>query len=148
MELHHLHVAQRQARAQRHREAVAALVARGRVELYIVGPPPVASSTARLHEDEFPGAHVDQQHARERAAVASFTSSIGAVLLEAGRRPPPTPARRERLMISMPVRSPLWHGAVEGLAGERLLVQRAVGIAVEEAADLVLRARARAPPPA
>ncbi len=32
----------------------------------------------------------------------------------------------------------LVHGAVEGLAGERLLVQRAVRVAVEEAADLVL----------
>ena len=30
------------------------------------------------------------------------------------------------------------HGAVEGLAGKGLAVQRAVGIAVEEAADLVL----------
>ena len=30
------------------------------------------------------------------------------------------------------------HGAVEGLAGEGLAVQRAVGVAVEEAADLVL----------
>ena len=31
------------------------------------------------------------------------------------------------------------HGAVEGLAGEGLAVQRAVGIAVEEAADLVFQ---------
>jgi hypothetical protein len=31
----------------------------------------------------------------------------------------------------------LVHRAVEGLAGERLLVDRAVGIAVEEAAELV-----------
>ena len=33
----------------------------------------------------------------------------------------------------------LVHGAVEGLAGERLAVQRAVWIAIEEAADLVLQ---------
>ena len=44
----------------------------------------------------------------------------------------------------------LVHRAVEGLAGERLLVDRAVGIAVEEAAELVLeladaRACARSP---
>ena len=32
----------------------------------------------------------------------------------------------------------LVHGAVEGLPGERLLVDRAVGVAVEEAAELVL----------
>ena len=41
----------------------------------------------------------------------------------------------------------LVHRAVEGLPGERLLVNRAVGIAVEEAAELVLelvdRARSR-----
>ncbi len=40
----------------------------------------------------------------------------------------------------------LVHGAVEGLSGERLLVDRAVGIAVEETAELVLQladARAR-----
>jgi len=30
------------------------------------------------------------------------------------------------------------HGAVEGLAGERLLVDRAVGVSIEEAAELVL----------
>ena len=33
----------------------------------------------------------------------------------------------------------LVHGAVEGLAGKGLAVQRAVGIAIEEAADLVLQ---------
>ena len=38
----------------------------------------------------------------------------------------------------MPVRSPLVHGAIERLPGERLLVDRAVGVAVEEAAELVL----------
>ena len=32
----------------------------------------------------------------------------------------------------------LVHGAVEGLAGERLLMHGAVGIAIEEAAELVL----------
>ncbi len=33
----------------------------------------------------------------------------------------------------------LVHGAIEGLAGEGLAVQRAVGIAVEETADLVFQ---------
>ena len=41
-------------------------------------------------------------------------------------------------MISMPVRSPLCTVRSNVWPGERLLVQRAVGIAVEEAAELVL----------
>ena len=105
----------------------------------MVGPPPVASSTAfALHEDEFARAHVDHQHARDRVAVARLDELHGAVLLE------PLDARRPHLLGEAvddldAGEVALVHGAVEGLAGEGLLVQRAVGIAVEEAAELVLQ---------
>jgi hypothetical protein len=93
--------------------------------LYIVGPPPVASSTA-----------FDQQHAGERA-VGGGDEVERAMLLQ------PVDAARPHLLGQAvddldAGQVALVHGAVEGLAGEGLLVHRAVRIAVEEAAELVL----------
>ena len=42
-------------------------------------------------------------------------------------------------MISIPAEVALVHGPVKTLAGKRLAVERLVGIAVEEAADLVFK---------
>ena len=150
MELHHLHVAQRQAGAQRHRQAVAALVARRRVVL--VHRRPAAGREQhrlRLHE------HVARRcacrsSARRRSHRRRRLDQLDrAMLLE------PLDAARPDL-LGEPVddldagQVALVHRAVEGLAGERLLVDRAVGIAVEEAAELVLELadaldRARSP---
>ena len=108
--------------------------------LYIVGPPPVASSVAlRPHEQRRAGAHVE--HAARRRAPepsAAGISSTRAVLLEPPHVAPPD-------LLGEPVDDldagevALVHGAVEGLPGERLLVDRAVRVAVEEAAELVLQ---------
>ena len=68
MELHHLHVAQRQSEAQRHREAVAALVPRRRVEtVHRRAAARGEQHRLRLHEHVVAGADVDEQHARRRA---------------------------------------------------------------------------------
>ena len=73
----------------------------------------------------------------ERLAVARRDQRHRAVLLQPLDRPRPH-------LLHQPVDDldagevALVHGAVEGLAGEGLAVQRAVGVAVEEAADLVL----------
>jgi hypothetical protein len=70
------------------------------------------------------------------------------MLLKAADRPRPH-LLHQPVDDLVPVRSPLLHGAIEGLAGEGLAVQRAVGIAVEEAADLVRQfAHARRSTPA
>ena len=88
-------------------------------------------------ETEFAGAHVDQQHAGERA-VLRRDQRDGAMLFEPPDRPRPH-------LFHQPVDDldagevALVHGAIEGLAGEGLAVERAVGIAVEEAADLVFQ---------
>ena len=138
VELHHLHVAQRQPGAQRHGQPVAALVARGRVVL--VHRRPAAGGQQhrpRLHEHEAAVAHVDQQHAGQRAAVGGLDELDGAVLLQ------PRDAARPHLLGQAvddldAGQVALVHRAVEGLAGEGLLVHAAVGVAVEEAAELVL----------
>ena len=73
-----------------------------------------------------------------RRAVGGRDQLDGAMLLE-----PPDVARPD--LLGEPVDDldagevALVHRAVEGLAGERLLVDRAVGVAVEEAAELVLQ---------
>src|SRR6185436_8528216 len=104
----------------------------------MVGPPPVASSTARAPTKrkrpvrtsiirtpamDFPSAAWISATARcssSRRIGRAHTCSIS------------------RLMISMPVRSPLCTVRSK-VWPEGLAVQRAVGVAVEEAADLVLQ---------
>ncbi len=138
MELHHLHVAQRQAEPKRHGEAVHGLVA-GRRVIAIHGRAAAGREQHRLRTDEakFARAHVDHQHAGERA-VWRRDQRDGAMLLKAADRPGPD-------LLHQPVDDldagevALVHGAVEGLAGEGLAMQRAVGIAVEETADLVFQ---------
>ena len=83
------------------------------------------------------GAHVDQQHARESRAVPGRNQLDRAVFLE------PAHVEREHL-LHHPVDDldageiALVHGAIEALAGERLLVDGPVRVPIEEAADLVL----------
>ncbi len=126
------------AEAQRHGEAVHALVA-GRRVIAIHGRAAAGGEQHRLRTDEakFARAHVDHQHAGERA-VWRRDQRDGAMLLKAADRPRPD-------LLHQPVDDldagevALVHGAIEGLAGEGLAVQRAVGIAVEETADLVFQ---------
>src|SRR5262245_46690095 len=104
----------------------------------MVGPPPVASSTACA---------ATKRKSPVRTSIMSTPASApSAAGMSATAR---CSSRRRigraqtcsinRLMISMPVRSPLVHGAVEALPGEGLAVQRPVRVAIEEAADLVLQ---------
>ena len=88
---------------------------------------------AAAHRDEASAPDVEQQRAADPAAVVAQQLDR-AVLLEArmdGRR---HTCSVSRFMISMPVRSPLWMVRSWRLAGERLLVDAAVGVPVEEAA--------------
>ena len=128
----------REPRAQRHREAVAALVARGRVVAVHRGTAAGGEQHARrLHEDELALAHVDHRHAGDRA-VGRLHELDGAMLLEAlDARDPHLLGEAIDDLDAGEVA--LVHGAVEGLAREGLLVHGAVGIAVEEAAQLVLQ---------
>ena len=136
MELHHLHVAQRQAARSAIARPSQLLSPDGVWNRYIVGPPPVArSDRLRLHEERLAGANVDHQHAGERT-VARRDEVDCAMLLEA-----PYPARPHLLGETAhdldAGQVALVHGAVERLSGERLLVDGAVGIAIEKASELV-----------
>jgi hypothetical protein len=91
----------------------------------------------RLDENELAGAHVDRQHARDRAAMRRPHQLHRAVLLQAPRSAHPRLLRQAVDDLDAGEVA-LVHRAVEGLAGEGLLVDRAVGVAVEEAAELVL----------
>jgi hypothetical protein len=90
-----------------------------------------------LDEAEVARAHVVQQRAREPDAAPVRHQRQRPMVL--GRQD----ARRQRLLSQAAHdldagEIALVHGAIEGLASERLLMQRAVGIAVEEAAPAVL----------
>ena len=138
MELHHLHVAELQAGAQRHRQAVAGFVARRRV-IAVHGRPAAGGEQHRLgfDEDEIAAPHVDHEDARQRIALDGLDEGDGAVVLEAADI-------GGQHLFHQPVddldagQIALVHRAVEALAGERLLMHGAVGVAVEETADLVL----------
>ena len=139
MKLHHLHVAKRQAGAQRHRHAVARLVA-GRRVIEIHGRPAAGREQrrARAHHQRLAGPHVEHVDAGEARAVGRRNEIERAVILQPPHVAPPD-------LLGQPIDDldageiALVHGAVEGLPGERLLVHGAVGIAVEEAADLVFQ---------
>ncbi len=137
MELHHLHVAQRQAETQGHREAVAALVARRCVvAVHRRAAAGGEQHRFRLHENVVAGADVDQEDAGKRSVVGRDEVQR-AMLFQ------PMNATRPHLLGEAvhdldAGEVALVHRAVERLPGERLLVNRAVGIAVEEAAELVL----------
>lgn len=138
MELNHLHVAQRQPGAKRHREPVARLVTRGRViAVHRRTAAGREHDRTRADEHELARADVDQERSGNARSVARRNERDRAMLLEALDRACPH-------LLGEPVDDldtgevALVHGAIEGLAGEGLLVQRAVGVAVEEAAELVL----------
>ena len=137
MELDHLHVAQGQARAQRHRQPIHALVAGGGM-VTIHGWSAASREQHRLRRDEAEraGANVDHQHAGKHS-VARGNERHRAVLLEPTDRPRPY-LLHQAIDDLDAGEVALVHGTVEALAGKRLAVQRAVGIAIEEAADLVL----------
>ena len=111
----------------------------GRRMIAIHGRAAASGEQHRLRTDEtkFARAHVGHQHAGE-CTVWRRDQRDGAMLLKAADRPGPD-------LLHQPVDDldagevALVHGAIEGLAGEGLAVQRAVGIAVEETADLVFQ---------
>ena len=124
--------------AQRHGQAVAGLVARGRVvAVHRRAGPGGQQHGLGLNEPVGARAHVDEQHAGNARAVGRGDQLDGAVLLELLDIHAPD-------LLHEPVddldagQVGLVDGAVEALARECLGVQRAIGIAVEEAADLVL----------
>ena len=89
-------------------------------------------------ETECAGPDVQHQHARQPLAVAGPDQRQGPMLLH------PLDAARPHLLGQSiddldAGQVALVHGAVDGLAGEGLEVQAAIGIAVEEAAPAVLQ---------
>ena len=138
MELDHLHVAQRQTRAQRHGETVHALVA-GRRVIAVHGRAAAGRQQHGLRRDEaeLAGADVDHQHAGERAVLAGMSATARcSSRRRIGRA---HTCSISRLMISMPVRSPLCTVRSKVWPAKALPCRRAVGVAIEEAADLVLQ---------
>ena len=119
MELHHLHVAQREPGAQRHREAVAALVARGRVEAVhrrtAAGGEQHRSSPARRRIRP----RACRSSARRRCAPSRVLHELDrAMLLEAlDARDPHLLGEAVDDLDAGEVA--LVHGAVEGLARRR-----------------------------
>ena len=140
MELHHLHVAQRQARAQRDRDAVARTCrprardsgtwwARRRSRAAWPARARARSSPRRMSSMSTPASA--QPSARGSSSSARCSSS---------RRDAARPHLLGQAIDDLDAGEiALVDGAVVGLAGERLLVDGAVGVAVEEAADLVLQ---------
>ena len=118
MELYHLHVAQRQTRAQRHGKAVHTLVA-GRRVVAIHGRAAAGRQQhgpARPHSAS-PRTHIDQQHAGEGRRLRRNERHC-AMLFEPADRPRPH-------LLHQPVDDldageiALVHGAIEGLARQR-----------------------------
>jgi hypothetical protein len=107
MELHHLHVAQREPARSAIARPSQLLSPEGVWKRYMVGPPPVARSTLfACTKTSSPVAHVDHGHARERA-VGRLRRARPRGSPPAGPPPATHTCSASRLMISMPVRSPL-----------------------------------------
>ena len=105
----------------------------------MVGPPPVAISTAFARTSlKDAAAHVDHQHAGKPVTLPARDQGDGAVLLQ------PFDRAAQNLFHQAvddldPGQIALVDGSVGGLSGEGFLMKRAVRIPVEEAADLVFK---------
>ena len=88
---------------------------------------------------EAAGADVDHQHAGDRRAVLARDQRDRAMLFEAADAGPRPDLLHQAVDDLDAGEVALVHGAVEGLSREGLAVQRAVRVAVEEAADLVFQ---------
>ena len=152
VELHHLHVHQAGPRPPGHSHPVPRLLQRRRGDPVHGGPAPGGEQhRPGPHQHQLPPAHVQQEGPGDGAPPGQPP---------AASRPPP-PARRgqqiqgavllqaphaagEELVLQAPHDldsgqvAPV-HGAVEGLPGERLLVDHPARVAVEEAAVAVLQ---------
>ena len=139
MKLHHLHVSQREPGTQGHRQAVHGFVARRRMILVHRRPAAGAHHHAfGAHEPKHAAAHVDEQNPRDAAAVLGRDQPRGAMFLQPFDGP-----GKHLLHQSVDdldtCQVALVHGAVGGLPGKRLVMQRSVGIAVKETADLIFQ---------
>ena len=107
MELHHLHVAQRQARAQRHGQAVHALVA-GRRVIAVHGRPAAGRQQHGLAPRRSGIRRCGCRSAARRRDSPSFAGMSATARCSSRRRiGRAQTCSISRLMISMPVRSPL-----------------------------------------
>ncbi len=136
MELEHLHVLHDGAGAVEHGDAVDGLFRAGSVK-------PVVRGTAaggdqgggRLGHNELTAPHIEQKRAGDHLAGFVQEQFDGAALLHHGDLPldhllgEPAENLDARQVA-------LVYGAIKGLAGKRLLVDRSVRVAVEEAAEL------------
>ena len=106
MELHH-HVAERQPGTKRHGKAIHRLVA-GRGVVAVHGRPATGGHENRFrpNQPEDAAAHADQ-HTGKPVALPAGDEGDGAVFLQPFDRAATT-CSMSRLMISIPVRSPLW----------------------------------------
>ncbi len=125
--------------AQRHRQAVAALVARRRV----IAVHRRAAAGGEQHRLRLAPARTRRcacrPAARRRAPSRRAVRMNSSARCSSSRSMPRAHTCSDsRLMISMPVRSPLCTVRSNVWPGEGLLVHGAVGIAVEKAAELVL----------
>ena len=106
----------------------------------IHGRPATSRHQHRLgpHQPEAAGAHVDHQKTGQPFAICGRDHRDGAVFLKLFDR-------AAQNLFHQPVDDldagevTLVHGAVGGLSGKGLLMQRAVAVAVEETADLIFK---------
>ena len=139
MELHHFHVAERQPGTKRHGKAIHRLVA-GRGVVAVHGWPAAGrhEHCFRPDQPEDAAAHVDHQHTGKPVALPAGDQGDGAVFLQPFDR-------AAQYLFHQPVddldpgQIALVDCPVCGLSGKGLLMQRAVGISVEEAADFIFK---------
>ena len=139
VKLHHFHVAQRKARAQGHGQPVHRLVA-GRRVILIHGWATAGGHQHGFgaHEPKPARAHIDHQNARQGRSVACRNQTYGAMFLQS------FDGARQHLFHQAvddfdTGQVALVNGPVRGLAGKGLVVQCAVGVAVEKTADFVFQ---------
>ena len=104
----------------------------------MIGPPPVASSVARAHQQRLAGAHVEHQHAGKLGAIGSRDEIERAMVFQATHVAVPD-------LLGQTIddfdagQVAFVDGAVESLPGKGLLVHGAVRIAIEETAEFGLQ---------
>ena len=139
MKLHHLHVAQREARIQRHRQTVAAFFATRRVVLVHRGAAARGEQHGLcLNKDETTRTQIDHQHASQRITRTRLDQCDGAMLFHALDFSSPH-------LLCQPIDDldagliAFVNRAVKRLAGKCFLMHGTVGIAIKKAAEFIFK---------
>jgi hypothetical protein len=139
MELHHFHIHQTRPGSEGHGQAVGGLLGRGRHDLVHC-----RAGSGReqrgfgAHHQKGPPTHIDAEGSRHTVAVGSVQELDAAMILQVRDLVTEHLLHQPRHDLDAGEVATM-HGAVEGLPGEGFLMDRPIGVAIEETPQAIFQ---------